>query len=233
MRCQKRLDHIVIGHVGDRPIHGAVDALLRCPPAILADPGHQPRVLVQRPAVLHHLRVAAPVHVQHPHPHLDIRIRPRRKGIAQPQGLLIRFFPGAVVEHHQPRHRQRQQPGSVLVHAPLPHVLFIQVPRVLQQPHRHIGVIGRLLLVQVHLLEDQKRDVVVHAQVHDFPYGGDLDGLRVLIVRTIDGVVQAQGPGPVLLRPEQKVEEPVLVARVFLGHAPLTCLYASGLSLWL
>ena len=218
MRFKISFDDEIAGDRVDSPVDGGLqqDAVvhlaLQCPLAF-PDRVDDPGIFRQGLAGLQQRFALAQVHVEHAHAHLDVRGGPqlRGEGVGQVQVLGLRPLVRAVVEHHQLRHRQLDQRPAVFVLPVADDVALVHVAGVLQQPHRHVGVVGRLLLVQVHQRRDQEGHVVVHAKIKRLPYGRQLDQRRVGITCMVDRVVQAQCPLRVRLAAEDEIEQPVAV----------------------
>ena len=47
-------------------------------------------------------------------------------------------------------------------------IRFLQIAEILHVPQRHVRVIGWLLLIQAHLIADEKRNIVVHPHINHF-----------------------------------------------------------------
>ena len=86
-----------------------------------------------------------------------------------------------------------------------------QLNKVYEFPQRYILVPGTLLFPYVDFITDYKRYIVLHANKVDIFQCIELNCFRILIIGTVQGIVQAQGILLVIRITEQITEETVLV----------------------
>jgi hypothetical protein len=89
-------------------------------------------------------------------------------------------------------------------------VPLVEVAEVARHARGLVRVEAGPPLVEARLARHEEQHVVVYPQVHDLAYGREPDLGWVVVIRAVDGVVQARRPAPMLLGVEQEVEQAIL-----------------------
>ena len=70
------------------------------------------------------------------------------------------------------------------------------------------------MLPQVHLVQDDEGDIVLHLHVHRIINGVEPDVIRIAVIGSIHAIIQRQCPFLVGRVAENKFEYPVLILRI-------------------
>ena len=72
------------------------------------------------------------------------------------------------------------------------------------------------MLPQIHFVQDDEGHIVLHLHVHRVIDGVEPDVIRILVVGSVNTVIQRQRPFLVGRIAKNKFENPILVLRVYL-----------------
>ena len=78
------------------------------------------------------------------------------------------------------------------------------------------------MLPQVHFIQNDERNIILHTHVHSVINGIELDIVRVAVVRSVYGVVQRQCPLFVLRVSKDKFKNPVFVFTIYFSQLYLS-----------
>ena len=87
------------------------------------------------------------------------------KQVGKPQDLPVRFLPGPIVEDDMLRDRKLLGRAAVEIDLPERDISAVEIPKVQKAPHRHVGIAGALVFVQVQLCVDEEGQVVFHGKI--------------------------------------------------------------------
>ena len=179
---------------------------------MLPHPFHQPRILTQRTAGFHQRLVLPVIDVQHRH--LNFNVAPAAEGIAQFQHLPFRLLCCAIIKTEAVGLRQRLQPAAIPGILAGRNVIIIQPAAVREKTHGHVRIETALVLPQIHFVQDDERHIVLHLHVHRVINSVEPDVIRILVIGTVNAVVQRQRPFLVGRISKNKLENPVFVLRI-------------------
>jgi len=133
------------------------------------------------------------------------------KQVGKPQDLPVRFLPGPIVEDDMLRNGKPFGSAAVEIDLPERDVGAVEIPKVQKAPHRHVGIAGALVFVQVQLCVDEEGQVVLHGKIEHVFQCVDLQFFRVVIIGPVDCVIKIQ---KILLVAKDKAKQTVLVLAV-------------------
>ena len=155
----------------------------------LSDSGNESSIFPQRFAFRQYFIVRITVDVDHRNSDIHIALTRITKCIRQLQHCSSRHVPIPIAENDAARGRQRKQSASVNVHVIRLDVFVVLLSQVHQTPHRHIGIPGALLFIQIDPAVDQKRHIVFHPQVYDILYRCQFQNVRIVITCVVQSIV--------------------------------------------
>ena len=92
------------------------------------------------------------------------------------------------------------------------HIAAVKSGKVEQTPKGHVGIPGGLSLVEIHTVVDEEGHIILDTDVENILQRGDLQKIRIRVVRTVHRIIQAQKS---LLFLKQPKEQPILVLLIY------------------
>ena len=130
-----------------------------------------------------------------------------RKGIRQPQNLLILHLLVPIIKHYAAGRRESDQRAPVNLLASEPNIGFEFRSNIEQETQRKVGTDGTLMLIEIQCSHQNKRHVILHGHVQHIVQGDNLQGVLILIIRAVQHIVKLKQGFSVLS--ENIAEKPV------------------------